>query len=193
MVLQAEFIEFSTIFSYRLLNQFHHLGMLLCNSLDILDIQVHGKLYRSQKISNNVTYHSISDMIELVVEVRPLKTDNAVSHLLHFVVAVLNDMVLALLHLLDFLELLDDDRTDLILLDLIIHRYQSLFEVCIRCHRSGIYSFKFTIDMLLQIYKLLLNLVDEGLVLLCHLHRPLITLSDASLSFSTAACFRHES
>lgn len=81
---------------------------------------------------------------------------------------------------------------NLILLDLIIHRFQSLIKVPIDCYNACINSLKFTIDMFLQFLQLLLNLIDEGLVLLGELHRLLITLPDAFL-LAICACFRHES
>lgn len=56
-------------------------------------------------LSNNFTYHSPSDVIKLVIKVCPLNTDHPKIHLLHFFVAVFDDMILALLHLLDLFQL----------------------------------------------------------------------------------------
>ena len=130
-------------------------------------------------------------MIELVVEISPLKSDNPRIHLLYLLEAVLDDVILALFHLLDLFELVQDECPDLILFNLLIHRHEPHVKPLIRHFNAGIDALEFVIDMILKFCQLLLYLVDERLVLLGKLHRSLITLPNAPL-LSTTASSRHE-
>lgn len=102
-------------------------------------------------LSDNITNHVACDMVELVFKICPLQTDNAIIHLFDFVVAVFEHMILALFHLLDLFELLENRSTNLVPLNLRQHRGQSRFEPIRVCLNIYIHSLQLSIDMALEI------------------------------------------
>lgn len=90
--------------------------MLLNEFLDSLDLKIDGQFDWCEKLADDVTNHAPRDVVKLVVKVGALQLLNSVVHLFHLVVAVFDHVVLALFHLLDLLELLQNVRAYLVLL-----------------------------------------------------------------------------
>ena len=130
-------------------------------------------------------------MVEFVIKVGSLETNQAIVHLFHFIVAVLDDMILAFLHSFDLLKLFKNIWAHLALLNFKHHRLEPSLNICLVIYNTSIKSHQFCIYMALKVSQLLLYLTNQYLILLGQFHRPLIALSYASLFRTTGP--RHES
>ena len=116
VVLHAELIKGGAAITDSFFKLLHDGRMLLNEFLDSLDLKIDGQFDWCEKLADDVTNHSPRDVVKLVIKVGALQLLNSVVHLLHLVVAVFDHVVLALFHLLDFLELLQNVRAYLVLL-----------------------------------------------------------------------------
>ena len=87
-VLEAEILKFLFESLYHILELLHGIGMLLHKLLDRLRLEVELHLNWSEILSDNITNHFASNVVELVIKVCFFKLNDPDIHLLNFLMAV---------------------------------------------------------------------------------------------------------
>ena len=105
-IAKAEVVQLFLELLDRVLELLHLEGMLLYKLFDRLQVQVKVHLDGCEQLSHDITNHATCDVIKLVIKVRFLKLNNPLQHVLRLVVAVFEDEVLRLFHLLHLIELI---------------------------------------------------------------------------------------
>lgn len=110
-------------------------------------------------LSDNVRDQPSRDLIELFVEVGPLELMYTLTHRLDLLVAVLQDKVLALLHLFDLLELLPDARHR-ILRQVFLERDKTVLHRGVGLLEARVEPLDIGLHRVLQLRQLFLKLTD---------------------------------
>ncbi len=87
-ILEAEIFEFLLEDLDHILELLHGIGMLLHKLLDRLRLEVELHLDWSEILSDNITNHFASNVVELVIKVCLFKFNDSDIHLLNFLMAV---------------------------------------------------------------------------------------------------------
>ena len=137
----------------------HADGVLLDHFLDRLDLQVDAHLHRGEVFSDDVRDQPSRDLIKLIVEVGPLELMYTLTHLRDLLVAVLQDEVLALLHLFDLRELLPDARHR-VLRQVFLERDKTVLHGGVGLLEARVKPLDIGLHRVLELSQLLLNLSD---------------------------------
>ena len=115
MVSKSELIYLFLECLHNFFKVLHTLTVLLYRTLHGFEIHVELHLHGCEVFPDHVGDHPSCDLIELFFEVRSFEFGHADLHLFHLVVAVFDDIVLALFHLLDGLDVRLDLQYDFVL------------------------------------------------------------------------------
>ena len=158
-VLEPEVFQLFSEVLESVLELLHADSVLLDHFLDGLDLQVDAHLHRGEMLSDDVCDQPPRDCIELFVEVGPLELMYTLTHRLDLLVAVLQDKVLALLHLFDLRELLPDARHR-VLRQVFLERDEAALQGGIGLLEACVEPLDIGLHRVLELSQLLLKLCD---------------------------------